>query len=138
MRKAAEAYAASLGAGRGARAVFTIDGKNTQLMDQAFSVQERGPGVFRLGIHVADIGSFLLSGNPLLAEAKERARNLYVRGYMRQMLPPQLTRELSLQKDQDRLAFSIYVDFNASGALNTRSFRLRRERVRSSAKLSYE
>ena len=97
------------------KTLFTIsDDKDTRAAC-AFSLERSGEG-FRLGVHVADISEFVPAGSALEAEALERCRSLFRSNEVGPMFPKELSASVgSLVAGQDRLAVSVFIDYDLSG-----------------------
>ena len=86
---------------------FTIDPPDAKDFDDAISYKPLERGTFELGIHIADVTSFVRPGTALDREAFKRATSVYLVDRTIPMLPPQLSEDLcSLKPDVDRLTFS--------------------------------
>jgi exoribonuclease R len=53
--------------------VFTIDPPNSRDLDDALSIEKTPDGNFRVGVHIADVTSFIKKGDYVDVEAYERA-----------------------------------------------------------------
>lgn len=116
---------------------FTIDPSTATDLDDALSVERVSSGIFRVGVHIADVSHFVLPDTPLDKEAKTRATSVYVRQHRLQMLPSLLSENIgSLSPGVDRLAFSVIFDCNLAGEAVDRW--IGRTVIRSSCKLSYQ
>ncbi len=116
--------------------VFTIDPEDAKDYDDALSVVELGGGLFEVGVHIADVSSFVLQGTALDAEAKERGTSVYLCGGVIPMLPPALSEGLcSLEPDVDRFTLSVVFILDRHGRVRDRKFA--RGLIRSKARLTY-
>ena len=117
--------------------VFTIDPADAKDHDDALSVEPAGPGLWRVGIHIADVAFYVTPGTPLDAEALARGTSVYLVDRVIPMLPHALSGDLcSLVPGQDRLAFSVLVTMDDAGGV--REHRLSRTVIRSRHRLSYD
>ncbi|KAJ6335646.1 hypothetical protein OIU78_012295 [Salix suchowensis] len=117
--------------------LFTIDPSSATDLDDALSVQKLPSGLVRVGVHIADVTYFVLPETALDMEAQVRSTSVYMLRRKIPMLPPLLSESLgSLNPGVDRLAFSIFWDFNSSGNVVDRW--IGRTVIRSCCKLSYE
>ncbi|XP_062146573.1 DIS3-like exonuclease 2 isoform X3 [Alnus glutinosa] len=117
--------------------IFTIDPSNSTDLDDALSIEKLSNGNFRVGIHIADVSYFVLSGTALDKEAQIRSESVYLFKRKLPMLPPLLSENLgSLNPGVDRLAFSIFLDINYAGDVVDRW--IGRTVIHSCCKLSYQ
>ncbi|KAL9173250.1 hypothetical protein ABFS82_03G101200 [Erythranthe guttata] len=117
--------------------IFTIDPATASDLDDALSVERLPNGVFRVGVHIADVSYFVLPDTPLDGDARIRSTSVYLLQRKLSMLPPLLSDNLaSLNPGVDRLAFSIFWDIDSAGVILDRW--IGRTVIHSSCKLSYE
>ena len=117
--------------------VFTIDPATARDLDDALSVTEVSDGVYRVGVHIADVSYFVRSGTALDAAALSRATSTYLVERVVPMLPRPLCEKLcSLNPHEDRLTFSVEWTVNDRAEILSEWFG--RTVIRSCAKLSYE
>ncbi|KAJ0026325.1 hypothetical protein Pint_08219 [Pistacia integerrima] len=117
--------------------IFTIDPSTATDLDDALSIERLSDGIFRVGVHVADVSYFVLPDTALDIEAQLRSNSVYMFQGKIPMLPFLLSENLgSLNPGVDRLAFSIFWDLNTSGNVVDRW--IGRTVIRSCCKLSYE
>ncbi|KAL4566218.1 hypothetical protein LXL04_030330 [Taraxacum kok-saghyz] len=116
---------------------FTIDPATASDLDDALSVEKLPNGVYRVGVHIADVSYFVHPHTPLDLEAQMRSTSVYLQRSKLPMLPPILSDNLSsLTPDVERLAFSIIWDINPNGVILDRW--IGRTVIKSCCKLSYE
>lgn len=85
----------------------TIDPVRAKDFDDALSLRETKPGIFEIGVHIADVSFYVRPGTKLDDEARLRATSIYLTNRVIPMLPPALSDDLcSLKEGVDRLAFS--------------------------------
>ncbi|HRZ30093.1 MAG TPA: ribonuclease catalytic domain-containing protein, partial [Candidatus Paceibacterota bacterium] len=85
----------------------TIDPVRAKDFDDALSIRVTKPGIFEVGVHIADVSFYVRPGTKLDAEARLRATSIYLTNRVIPMLPPALSDDLcSLKEGVDRLAFS--------------------------------
>ncbi|KAK3005232.1 hypothetical protein RJ639_017672 [Escallonia herrerae] len=117
--------------------LFTIDPSTTTDLDDALSVQWLSNGIYRVGVHIADVSYFVLPDTALDIEAQLRSTSVYLLHSKLSLLPSLLSENIaSLNPGVDRLAFSIFWDINLAGQVLDRW--IGRTVIRSCCKLSYE
>lgn len=93
----------------------TIDGERAKDFDDAVSIKLTEHG-YRLWVHIADVGFYVIWGSSLDAEARKRATSTYLPDRVIPMLPKELSEDLcSLKPHVDRLAFTVEMDFARDG-----------------------
>lgn len=91
---------------------FTIDPDDAKDFDDAISLEYLDDETTRIGIHIADVATYVRPGTKLDAEAKERGNSSYLVGIVVPMLPRALSNGIcSLVEDEDRLTKSVFVTF---------------------------
>jgi len=102
---------------------ITIDPDDAKDFDDALSVERLEDGRLRIGIHIADVSSYVKPGSPLDNEAKERGNSTYLVGTVVPMLPHALSSGLcSLVEGEDRLVKSVICEFTPQGRLHKATF----------------
>lgn len=113
----------------------TIDGADTQDMDDALYAERRGDG-WTLWVAIADPGAWIVPGSPQEQAIAARAATVYLPGLTVAMLPERLANErCSLQPDSERLALVCALQVAADGRID--SYEFCEARIRSHAKLDY-
>lgn len=103
--------------------MITVDGENSQDLDDGFSLSCQADGSWRLGIHIADVAHFVAPGSQLDREAFQRGLSVYLIDREVPMLPGRLSRDLcSLLPGQDRLAVSCIVEISPEGEVKNYQF----------------
>jgi len=116
---------------------FTIDPAEARDHDDALSVRELPNGRHRVGVHIADVSTYVVEGGELDREARERGTSVYLVDRVIPMLPEPLSAGLcSLVPGEDRLAVSVLFTLGSSGGIE--SHRLVRSVIRSHHRLSYD
>ena len=86
---------------------MTIDPHDAKDFDDALSCRTLPNGNTEVGIHIADVSHYVVDGQPLDDEARERGTSVYLVDRVIPMLPEVLSNDLcSLRPNEDRLAFS--------------------------------
>lgn len=89
--------------------LLTIDGQATLDFDDALSLEPLEGG-WRLGVHIADVGTLVARDSVLDAAARQRASSIYMPDRKIPMLPPALAEDgCSLRADRVRPAVSLLV-----------------------------
>ncbi len=115
--------------------VFTIDGPFTRDFDDALSL-EPVDGGYRLGVHITDLSPFIQVDSHLDREALSRASSIYLPANQIPMFPSSLSNNaLSLVKDLNRLAISLFADFDRDW--NLKNYRFIPAIVRIEKQLTY-
>ena len=101
---------------------FTIDGETARDFDDAVSIEKTSGGTYRLGVHIADVSHYVREGSLLDREARNRGNSVYFPDRAVPMLPEPLSAGIcSLKPAEDRLAQSVFLDFDSRGnVLGTR------------------
>ncbi|MFN3295761.1 ribonuclease R [Caldimonas sp.] len=106
--------------------LVTIDGEDARDFDDAVYCEParvgRGKG-WRLVVAIADVSHYVRPGDPLDADAYERATSVYFPRRVIPMLPEKLSNGLcSLNPDEDRLAMVCDMLINAKGEIHAYQF----------------
>ncbi len=117
--------------------IFTIDGEDAKDYDDAIGVRALEDGGVELGVHIADVGHYVVPGTDLDTEALARGTSVYLPDQVVPMLPEELSNNLcSLVPDRDRLAFSVVMTFDASGERT--AYRVHKSVIRSVRRNTYK
>ena len=97
---------------------MTIDPHDAKDFDDALSLETLPNGNVSIGIHIADVSHYVVEGEALDTEAKERATSIYLVDRVIPMLPEVLSNDLcSLRPNEDRLAFSVIFELTPDAEL---------------------
>ena len=119
------------------RRIFTIDGDDAKDFDDAISIRALEGGGHEMSVHIADVSHYVRPGTALDAEAITRATSVYVADQVVPMLPEELSNHLcSLVPHRPRLAFSVFMEFDAEG--RRKSFWVTKSVIRSMHRCTYE
>ena len=116
---------------------ITIDPDDAKDFDDALSVQRMPNGNVRVGIHIADVSSYVKTGSPLDVEARQRGNSTYLVGTVIPMLPHALSSGLcSLVEAEDRLVKTVICEFTREARLVKTEFA--NSVIRSIKRLTYK
>jgi ribonuclease R len=119
------------------KAVFTIDPDDAKDFDDALSYELLEGGEVRIGIHIADVSTYVKAGTALDREAQRRGNSTYLVGVVIPMLPEKLSNGLcSLVEAQDRLCKAVFLTFAKNGRHKETTFA--NTVIRSRKRLTYK
>jgi ribonuclease R len=116
--------------------IASIDPARTEDLDDALSIEQPEPGVYEVGVHIADVCPFVPQGSPIDLEAQKRGFTTYLLKGEIPVLPKALANEIcSLHGGQDSLAMSCFVRLDAEARVL--GFRLERTLMHNHHRLNY-
>jgi ribonuclease R len=116
--------------------VITIDPPDARDFDDAISISRNKDGNWVLGVHIADVSSFIPMASALDIQAKQRGNSVYLPGKVIPMLPEVLSNGVcSLQQGQKRWVKSAYITYDRQGTVLGREFA--NSTICSTARLTY-
>ena len=116
---------------------FTIDPKDAKDFDDALSIRELKPGLWEVGVHIADVSHYVREGGTIDKEAVKRATSVYLVDRTIPMLPERLCNFIcSLRPDEEKLAYSVIFDMNEEAEI--KDYRIVHTVIKSDRRFAYE
>lgn len=116
---------------------FTIDPKDAKDFDDALSIRQLKPGLWEVGVHIADVSHYVKEGSIIDKEAVKRATSVYLVDRTIPMLPERLCNFIcSLRPDEEKLAYSIIFEMNEKAEV--KDYRIRHTVIKSNRRFTYE
>ena len=116
---------------------FTIDPHDAKDFDDALSIRQLEPGVWEVGVHIADVSHYVHEGDIIDKEAVKRATSVYLVDRTIPMLPERLCNFIcSLRQDEEKLTYSTIFRMNEKGEVL--SWHLAHTVIRSNRRFTYE
>lgn len=88
---------------------------NGGVIENAFTLEKTKAGLWKLGVHITDVASFVPPDSSLDREARKRGTAVYLGDTMLPLLPEAVTSHCSLVPGEDRLAISVIITFDETG-----------------------
>ncbi|HEY4282832.1 MAG TPA: VacB/RNase II family 3'-5' exoribonuclease, partial [Chthoniobacterales bacterium] len=105
--------------------------------DDAINVEKLDSGGWQLGVHIADVATYVSPGSSLDREARHRGNSVYLPDRVIPMLPESLSNGVcSLKPGVDRLTHSVFVQFDQHGT--AKNARFGHSVIRSAHRLTYK
>ncbi|NEQ20634.1 MAG: VacB/RNase II family 3'-5' exoribonuclease [Microcoleus sp. SIO2G3] len=108
---------------------------NGELVENAFTLEKTKTG-WQLGVHIADVASFVKPDSPLDKEARKRGTAVYLGDTVLPLLPEAVERFCSLVPGEDRLAVSVLLTLDETGQVV--EFEIRPSVIQVNHQLTYE
>lgn len=108
----------------------------TQIVENAFTLQKTENQQWQLGVHIADVAFLVQPDSPLDREARKRGTTVYLGDIILPLLPDAVVSRCSLVPNEDRLTISVLLTFNDSGELV--EFEIHPSVIQVNHQLSYE
>ncbi len=116
--------------------IITIDGDDAKDLDDAIHVKINENGRFELGVHIADVGHYVVHNSLLDKEAYRRGTSIYLADRVIPMLPEVLSNGVcSLNEGEDRLALSVIMEIDKSG--NVTDYKISESLICSKHRMTY-
>lgn len=116
---------------------FTIDPKDAKDFDDALSIRAIKPGLWEVGVHIADVTHYVKEGSCIDKEAEKRATSVYLVDRTIPMLPERLCNLLcSLRPNEEKLAFSAIFEINDKAEV--KKHRIVKTVIKSDRRFTYE
>ena len=116
---------------------FAIDPKDAKDFDDALSIRTLKPGLWEVGVHIADVSHYVKEGSIIDKEAAKRATSVYLVDRTIPMLPERLCNFIcSLRPDEEKLAYSVIFEMNEKAEV--KNYRIRHTVIKSNRRFTYE
>ena len=116
---------------------FTIDPKDAKDFDDALSIRQLKPGLWEVGVHIADVSHYVKEGSIIDKEAVKRATSVYLVDRTIPMLPERLCNFIcSLRPNEEKLAYSVIFEMNEKAEV--KDYRIRHTVIKSDRRFTYE
>ena len=108
--------------------IVTIDPPDAKDYDDAISIERLdevtgGGRGWRLGVHIADVSSFVTKASELDEEASDRCNSCYLPRLVIPMLPEILSNGIcSLSEGNDRFCKSVFIEYDERGRVRARGY----------------
>ena len=117
--------------------IFTIDGADAKDLDDAVSLNILPNGNYCLGVHIADVGNYVLKDSIIDKEAFLRGTSVYFPTMTFAMLPKSLSNGIcSLSEGVERLTLSVEIEIDLNG--NVINHKVFESFIKSCSRLTYD
>ncbi len=117
--------------------VFTIDPADAKDFDDALSIMKLENGNYSVGIHIADVGNYVIPKSNIDKEALKRGNSVYLVGKVIPMLPERISNFIcSLVPGEDRLTYSVIVELTKRGKLV--KYEIKKSIINSKRRFNYD
>lgn len=115
----------------------TIDPEDAKDFDDAISFRGLPDGSFSVGVHIADVSTYVPEGSIIDREALKRGTSVYFPAMVIPMIPERLSNILcSLRPNEDRLTYSVLMRVTPKGTVA--EYEIRETVIRSKKRFTYE
>jgi ribonuclease R len=116
--------------------IITIDPDDARDFDDALSLTILENKNYRLGVHIADVTTYLEENSALDKEAYNRANSTYLVDRVVPMLPESLSNDIcSLVPNKIRFTFSVFMEFTPKGVL--KNYEIAETAIKSTKRFTY-
>ena len=116
---------------------MTIDPHDAKDFDDAISIRALKPGLYEVGVHIADVSYYVTENSLIDREALKRGTSVYLVDRTIPMLPEKLCNNLcSLRPDEDKLTFSVLFKINEKAEV--KDYEILHTVTRSNRRFTYE
>lgn len=91
-----------------------IEGSDSPLIENAFSLEKTADGQWQLGIHITDVAHYVSPDSPLDREALKRSSCVYLGKKLLPMLPEAVIQRCSLTPGSDRACISVLLTLDST------------------------
>lgn len=117
--------------------IITIDPFDAKDFDDALSLKTLDNGNLLLGVHIADVSTYVAENSALDIEARFRGNSTYLVDRVIPMLPEELSNEIcSLKPNEIRFAFSVDIEYDEK--LNVVNYKIYESVIKSKRRFTYE